>query len=100
MDTKIIREKNDKFRKTFIGGLVLLTRTVENSSKREQIIEMVKGFDSFNEGNDPWQEHDFGTVKIKDESYFFKIDYYDKNYRCFQEGQTNRVLTIMHSSEY
>jgi len=97
--TTAIRMKNDIFRKTFIGGRVILTESVSDSPHLEEIIKKTKAFNDFTEGNDPHGEHDFGAFDVADEKYFFKIDYYDEDYRYYQEDG-RRVLTIMHASDY
>jgi hypothetical protein len=55
---------------------------------------MVKEFNTFTEGNDPWHEHDFGSFDYKGEKIFWKIDDYEGN-----EGY-ELVMTIMLAEEY
>ncbi len=60
---------------------------------------------AFTEDNDPYGEHDFGSIERNDEKYFWKVSYYDQNYEYGSEDPadttlTRRVLTLMHSSEY
>ena len=94
-----IAAKNDKFRKTFLGGKVMLTAGVESDENLNKIIAAVKSFDNFTEENDPHKEKDFGKISIDGEDYFWKIDYYDKDYKFFQVDG-HRVLTIMLASDY
>ena len=94
-----IARKNDLFRKTFLGGKVMLTTGVEGDENVNKIIAAVKSFDTFTEDNDPHGERDFGKITINEEDYFWKIDYYDKDYKFFQEDG-HRVLTIMLASDY
>jgi hypothetical protein len=54
----------------------------------------VKNFDDFNEDNDPYGEHDFGSFNHKGEEIFWKIDDYEG-----EEGW-NLVLTVMLAEEY
>ena len=99
---------NDKFRKTFTGGQVLLTAGIDSKPKDDvaNILLMVQNFDNFNEGNDPYGEHDFGSFDYKGNKIFFKIDYYDRfNKRFASENPANptvttRVMTIMLAEEY
>lgn len=105
--TNKIRELNDRFRMTFVGGAVMLTSTVANLSNevRRVLMERVRDFTGFSEDNDPHQEHDFGSVELFGEKYFFKLDYYDKTMEAGSEDPsdpalTRRVLTIMRSDEY
>lgn len=94
-----IRRKNDLFRKSFIGGKVLITQGIKASPNLEKIIQAVKEFEDFHPGNDPHREHDFSKIVVNGEEVFWKIDYYDKNYE-FWEEDGHRVLTIMLCSEY
>ena len=99
---------NDKFRKTFTGGQVLLTAGIDSMSMDDKanILSMVRNFNDFNKGNDPYKEHDFGSFDYKGNKIFFKIDYYDRfNKRFASENPANqtvttRVKTIMLAEEY
>ena len=98
---------NDNFRKTFIGGEVLLSAGIVamSSEDKANIVSLVQNFDNFNEDNDPYGEHDFGSFDYKGNKIFFKIDYYDLNNEYMSENPanpdiTNRVLTIMTAYEY
>ena len=97
-----IKTLNDNFRKTFIGGRVMLTSGIRAKTQDEiaEILEKVRSFDNFTTANDPYGEHDFGSFDYKGQKIFFKIDYYDLNYEYISENPadttiTNRVLTIM-----
>ena len=91
--------KNDTFRRTFLGGRVVLTPGVSEAEDREKILTAVREFNSFNPDNDPHLEHDFCKVTVNDEDYLVKIDYYDDQYQYFKEDG-NRVMTIMRADEY
>ena len=102
-----IKTLNDNFRKSFSGGKVLLTCGIsaKSAEERHDIILKVRIFNTFNEKNDPHHEHDYGSFSYKGETICWKIDYYDKMYQYgsedpADESKTNRVLTIMLSSEY
>ena len=58
-----IRALNDAFRRTFVGGAVVITAGVEAlpSDQRRAILAKVRAFDAFTEDNDPHGEHDFGS---------------------------------------
>jgi hypothetical protein len=68
-------------------------------------IREVMSFDSFTADNDPYGEHDFGSIEVDGVRMFWKIDYYD---RALEFGSpdpadsavTCRVLTVMLASEY
>lgn len=98
---------NDLFRRTFIGGKVVMTPGVASLSEdtRAKVIAAVRSFTAFSEGNDPCSEHDFGSFEVEGTLFFFKLDYYDHSLEYGSENPadpkvTTRVLTIMLASEY
>lgn len=98
---------NDNFRKSFIGGQVLLTAGIAamSSEDKANIISLVQNFNTFTPDNDPYGEHDFFSIDYKGNKIFAKIDYYDLNNQYMSENPanpdiTNRVLTIMLAEEY
>lgn len=98
---------NDNFRKSFIGGQVLLTAGIAamSSEDKSNIVSLVQNFDNFTPSNDVYGEHDFGSFDYKGNKIFFKIDYYDLNYEFMSKNPanpdiTNRVLSIMLAEEY
>lgn len=102
-----IQTLNDLFRTTFIGGTVALTQGVQSLGDESMlaVIEKVQTFSTFTEDNDPYGEHDFGIIKHEDETFYWKIDYYNKAMNAGSENPadpevTTRVLTIMQRSEY
>ena len=62
--TDRIRALNDDFRRTFAGGMVMITAGVEALpvEQRRSLLQRVRAFDTFSEDNDPHGEHDFGAV--------------------------------------
>lgn len=107
MSADRIRELNDAFRSTFIGGHVMLTASVDAlpSDVRAMAIRKVATFDAFSEDNDPHGEHDFGAFDLAGHCFFWKLDYYDKECRFGSEDpadstKTTRVLTIMLAEDY
>lgn len=90
-------------------GTILMTRGVMDLEP-EQIIDVwmkVRSFDAFSEDNDPYGEHDFGSVSLDTgEKIFWKIDYYADEaceYGSEDPGDPSRsfrVLTIMLAEEY
>jgi hypothetical protein len=100
-----IAQDNDLFRSTMIrtpNRKVVLTQAVAESPSREEIITAVRNYNSFNESNDPYGEHDFGSFKVGNTKYFFKIDYYDQNWDLGGDpnGVHSKLLTIMEADEY
>jgi hypothetical protein len=99
---------NDRFRK---GDRTLGKHTASvlvnalTSEQQQELTRRVRVFNDFNEGNDVYGEHDFGSVEMDGEKYFWKIDYFDSEFEYGSEDPsdpalTQRLLTIMHSSEY
>ena len=76
-----IRELNDRFRTTFSGGIVTVTQGVDALSPevKAEVLQRVRLFDQFDRGNDPHGEHDFGSFDIAGQTFFFKVDYYDRD---------------------
>lgn len=98
---------NDEFRRDFSRGRAVLTAGVADlpSDTIAELLRAVQSFDSFDAGNDPHGEHDFGKVEMSGEVYFWKIDCYDPDllYGSTDPADpavTTRVMTIMRSEEY
>lgn len=74
-----IAELNDAFRRSFSGGQVMLTAGVHelDGKTKNRLLQEVRSFSTFTKNNDPHGEHDFGSVEIEGQSYFWKIDYYN-----------------------
>ena len=104
MDIKVL---NDKFRKTLLGGKVMLTRGVFSKGQKaiNEILDSVKMFNDFNYENDPYNEHDYGSFEYDGEKIMWKIDYYDRNLQYCSDDPTDitktiRVMTVMLAEEY
>lgn len=99
---------NDHFRRTGIGGKIVMTRGIANLGKETvtNIINAMREYSAWNKDNDPYEEHDFGVITLADSrKVFFKIDYYDKQLEFGSEDpadpeKTTRVLTLMLAEEY
>ena len=107
--TKLIREMNDTFRTTLIGGRIILTEGISSLSPKDidAVLKSVSTFDKFSEDNDTYGEHDFGSFKHQGETVYFKFDYYAAGSNLSwgsndpsDQKLTERVLTIMYSHEY
>ena len=104
---ELIRALNDDFRRTFVGGMVVITAGVEAMpvDQRRSLLAKVRAFDAFTDDNDPHCEHDFGAIDESGVRCFWKIDHYD---RATEMGSpdpadpavTTRVLTVMRADEY
>lgn len=102
-----LRSLNDVLRTAGRGGRVCITAGIValGTQAAAEVLQAVRKFDTFNEGNDPHGEHDFGALKVSDERIFWKIDYYDRE--CLYGSPdpadatvTTRILTIMLATEY
>ena len=98
---------NDNFRKSFIGGEVLLSAGISamNLEDKANIVALVQNFDNFTPDNNPYSENDFGTFDYKGNKILWKIDYYDLNHKHMSEDPanpdiTNRVLSILLAEEW
>lgn len=102
-----IAELNDALRTTFQGGRVFMTAAIDALADevKADVLETVRTFSQFDGANDPYGEHDFGSIELEGETYFFKVDYYALDLNGGSENAadpsvTTRVLTIMRADEY
>jgi hypothetical protein len=105
--TAAIRALNDAFRMNLRGGRLNVTTGVLEHTGGEiaALILAIAAFDQFTEGNDPYGEHDFGSLTYLGQPMFWKIDYYDLDMLHGSPDPadtdvTNRVLTVMMAWEY
>ena len=102
-----IRALNDALRAHGAGGEIVATRGLLalGADRAAAVFAAVQSFDAFTPENDPYGEHDFGLLTVRDVRVMFKIDYYNltlsghspdpADARC-----TRRVMTIMLADEY
>ena len=102
-----IRDLNDQLRQSLAGGVLVMTAGVIalGHAHQQKILQAVAKFDSFDEGNDPYGEHDMGAFEVEGIRLMFKIDYYDRDLSAHSPDPadpsvTTRVLTIMLAEEY
>lgn len=107
IDTKTIRELNDTFRRTGVGGRFMMTAGVDalGLERVVHLLRRVRSFEQFDAGNDPHGEHDFGSFEDAGERFFWKIDYYDLEMKWGSDNpadamNTMRVLTVMKADEW
>lgn len=105
--TGSIRELNDAFRGSLVGGKCVITAGVGalGPVTVSQLIEKVRQHSEFNSENDPYGEHDFGAFEHAGIRFFWKIDYFDASLVSGSEDptdptRTTRVLTLMKAEEY
>lgn len=98
-----IAKLNDHFRKTasqinYTQGVLMF-----GFAALTDISVDIRTYNDFNENNDPYREHDFGSFEYEGEKLFWKIDYFDQELKYGKDPldpDCNRVLTVMLSSEY
>lgn len=102
-----IKRLNDLFRSTMHPNLgkVIVTPGAHAHPSLTEVIKKVQSFSEFTEDNDPYDEHDFGSINEDGQLFYWKIDYYNKDMTSGSEDPSNhqittRILTIMLSSEY
>ena len=102
-----IRCLNDALRKSGCGGRVLITNgIIERGMEFAQAaLKSVEDFAAFTDANDPWGEHDFGSLLVMHQRVLWKIDYYDRAGVFHSPDPSSnkvplRVLTIMLPEEY
>ena len=100
---------NDALRRTFTGGRVMKTDGIDglDTSVEAKVMRAVRNFAQFSGDNDPFSEHDFGSIEVDDHRVLFKIDYFEKGSQLSAGAEhpensetTERVLTIMLAEEY
>ena len=86
-----IRALNDAFRKSFWGGRIMMTAGVAalEAPVRNAVVEKIKAFDSFDDENDPWGQHGFVSVEHFGQTFFAKIDYYNRDLSGHSEDATD-----------
>tara|TARA_R110002167_G_scaffold346559_1_gene557172 strand:+ start:323 stop:658 length:336 start_codon:yes stop_codon:yes gene_type:complete len=107
-ETEKIAKLNDMARELMpMFGQLMLTSGISNLDPdvRGKILDKVRLFKDFSEDNDPYGEHDFGSIDTLGEKVFWKIDYYGLDMESGSENPadarvTKRVLTIMLAEEY
>src|SRR6266545_8107091 len=82
MSSSRVRELNDAFRTTFRGGKVFMTSGVAElpDCVKATALVQVATFQAFTKDSDPYSEHDFGSFELCARRFFWKIDYYDRDF--------------------
>lgn len=101
------RALNDRPRAVHRGGQMAATQGVCSLGIGvvTLILKAVSEFADFTPDNDPYGEHDFGTLWVEGHHIYWKIDYYDRDLIHGSPDPANpevttRVLTIILASEY
>jgi hypothetical protein len=106
-DTDQIRKLNDHARQHFVGCRVTITAGIQSfdDATVAAVLGAVQAYDAFTADNDPYAEHDFGSVTVAGHTVFWKFDYYDLDLTMHSPDPSDptvtlRVLTIMLAEEY
>jgi hypothetical protein len=102
IDTAAIAKLNDKARRS-MQGCVVSRGVSEMYMQMNEIFVAVRDYVDFNENNDPYGEHDFGSFELSGTKFFWKIDYYQQDTDTWcdpLDSECRRVLTIMKANEY
>lgn len=102
-----IRALNDILRRHHVGGKIMLSRQLveRGADTIRAVLLAIQQVVEFNEDNDPYGEHDFGSVVVNGDRLFWKIDYYDRLLMSQAVDPANpiectRVMTVMYAWEY
>ncbi len=96
-----IARLNDEFRKS--GRDMYVTPGVQALPDVPGLIHAVQTSDRFTLDNDPYGEHDFGSIKWHGEKTYWKIDHYDQALQYWHDPLSpdcRRILTVLLASEY
>lgn len=98
---------NDRLRTKGVGGQLMLTIGIRALTETEigALLHAMRMQRDFSADDDPYGEHDMGTVRVLGHKAFWKIDYYDPSLTYGSPDPadptlTRRVLTLMLASEY
>jgi len=107
LDRERIVQLNDVFRRTFVGGSLVITSGLQRRGPVfvRDALKAVRDFAEFTADSDPHGEHDMGVLCVFEQHVLWKIDYFDPSMTQGSENpadaeQTRRVLTVMLSDEY
>lgn len=100
-----IAELNDAARTSFIGCRVVITSGIAAMEDLDAVYAKVRAFTDFSARNDPYGEHDFGSIEHEGQTVFWKFDYYDLDLLMHSPDPsdpavTARVLSVMLAEEY
>lgn len=101
VQTLDVASRNDRFRKSGFG--VTITSGIQDLPDIDGLMAAIRDFDTFTEDNDPYGEHDFGSLIWHNEKVFWKIDYYNQTLSAWEDPASDkcqRVMTVMLAEEY
>ena len=72
-----IAQLNDAVRTSFLGCRVVITQGIAAIGDLDGLYSKVRAFEEFTARNDPYGEHDFGSIEHEGQTVFWKFDLYD-----------------------
>ena len=107
MSSKVdmIATLNDAQRRALIGVMCTASVDALPPAERAELLLRLQAYNEWEPGNDPYGEHDFGTLGVNGHRYFFKIDYFDLELTGHSPDPadpavTRRVIMLMRADEY
>lgn len=85
---------------------ISITDGIKQLNNWMKIAVFVKTFQNFDKENDPYNEHDFGSIVVDNVKIYFKVDLYEDNWSYGWDREEKpiedcqRLLTIFLASEY
>jgi Protein of unknown function (DUF3768) len=78
---------------------VLLTQGVDSlpADTKARLLTAVRSFNNFTKDNDPYEEHDFGSIELEGVTYFFKHDYYAPDMEGGPKTRGSKALPLLRS---
>ena len=105
-NTAKIAALNDHARQTFKECRVITQAVAElGKDDIDRILDKIRKYNDFTPDNDPFSEHNFGSIQLGENTIFWKIDYYDLDLQMHSPNPsdpavTARILSIMLADEY
>ena len=100
-EPRTIAQLNDEFRSS--GRDLFITSGIQALPDVPGLLVSVQQFDTFTPDNDPYGEHDFGSITWHQEKTYWKIDYYDAVLQYWHDPlspECRRILTVLLANEY
>jgi len=94
---------NDEFRCNRPADTWLVTPGIRALPNLPGLVQAVRDFNNFNPDNDPWGEHNMGSIVWYQEKAWWKIKYYDQQLQDWCDPlspECRRVLTLLLAEEY
>jgi Protein of unknown function (DUF3768) len=107
-DTEKLREQNDAFKKTFVGGVIKFDRELQHweRSELQQITRCIQRYNKWPTDNGYRSAHDFGHIRYRGSHLFWAIHYQDASdigkpsIDPTDPTKTQRLLMVVHIDWY